>query len=303
MAQSCTRSSDEHDGDKGNTSRAARALRQESQAVQNRKLVGVVSVLVALLGCDDEDKGGGASSEKICEHVCSRSAQARCRNDVPNCESSCVSVRNDTPVDCDKQLDAFTYCVLRASFTCDASGKSEATECAALEDAWTRCYVGGASGAADAGVTGAQDGSAPTPGVDSGVNAQTDAGTSSSTDAGGLVQSDASTSTQSDAGSSTQTDAGSVNPAVDSGVPGMVPLACAPAADDESCETCLKGSCCTALQACGPECGLIGTCVADPSCVTQDCFDLCYAAYPGGAAQFQALTQCAATGCSTQCAD
>lgn len=270
--------------------------------MQNRKLVGLVSVLVALLGCDDEDKGGGASSAKICERVCTRAAVPRCRNDLPNCESRCVTVREGSPVDCDAQLDAFTYCALRATFTCDVVQESEAKECAALQDAWTRCYAGSATNN-DAGSTpGTQDGSVTTPVVDSGLKPQTDAGTATQTDAATTTQTDASTSTLPDAGTGAQTDAGNVSPVVDSGVP-VTPLVCAPAVGDEACDTCLKTSCCTALDACGGDCGAIGTCVADPSCNTQTCFDRCYAAYPAGAAQFQALTLCAATTCATACAD
>jgi hypothetical protein len=271
--------------------------------VQNRKLVGLVSVLVALLGCD-EDKGGGASSAKICERVCTRAAVPHCRNDLPNCESRCATVREGSPADCDAQLDAFTYCALRATFTCDVVQESEAKECAALQDAWTRCYAGGATNS-DAGLTpGTQDASVAVPVVDSGVKPQTDAGTAPLTDAGTTTtRTDASTVPQPDAGTVTQTDAGNVSPVVDSGVPGTLPLVCAPAVDDEACDTCAKTSCCTALDACGAECGAIGTCVADPTCNTQTCFDRCYAAYPAGAAQFQALTLCAATTCATVCAD
>ncbi|MEY4513031.1 MAG: hypothetical protein RLZZ450_5153 [Pseudomonadota bacterium] len=278
--------------------------------MQNRQLVGLASVLVALLGCD-EDKDGSASSAKICERVCARAAVPHCRNDLPNCESRCVSVRNDSPVDCDAQLDAFTHCALRATFTCDVVLESEAVDCAALQDAWTRCYAGGASHN-DAGVApGTQDASVTTPVVDSGLRPQSDAGTTPATDAGTVAQTDAGTAARPDAGTAAQPDAGtvpqpdagSVSPTVDSGVPATLPLVCAPAVGDEACDTCVKGSCCTALQACGPECGAIGSCVADPSCVTQTCFDACYAAFPGGAAEFQALTLCAATTCSTACAD
>lgn len=271
--------------------------------MQNRKLVGLVSVLVALLGCDDEDKGGGASSAKICERVCTRAAVPRCRNDLPNCESRCLTVREDSPVDCDAQLDAFTYCALRATFTCDVVQESEAKECAALQDAWTRCYTGGATNN-DAGVTpGTQDGSVTTPVGDSGQQPQTDGGTTTQTDAATTSQTDAGTATQPDSGTVTQTDAGTVSPVVDSGVPGTLPLVCAPAVEDDACGTCAKTSCCAALDACGAECGAIGTCVADPTCVTEACFDRCLAAYPGGAAQFQALTVCAATTCANVCSD
>ena len=279
--------------------------------MQNRKPLVLVSVLLALLGCDDEDSGGGgASSAKICEHVCARAALAHCQNDTPNCANKCVSVRDDSPVDCDRELDAFTHCALRATFTCDANRESEASGCQALMNAWTSCYVGGASHA-DAGgpsLPSNQDGSVPTtstadagstPATDGGVTAQPDAGAPARNDGGAATQSDAGAATQSDAGPVTQRDAG--RPAVDSGVLGA--LLCAPEPDDEACDSCLKTGCCTEIQECGADCIALGSCIAEPSCLTDQCFAACYAASPNGAAQFDALTECLASSCSAECTD
>jgi len=78
-------------------------------------------------------------------------------------------------------------------------------------------------------------------------------------------------------------------------------LLCKPAADDDACGTCVKGSCCDELTACGPACQKIFACIAE--CATEACQKGCEQQNPAGAVQYDNIMQCTSDSCTTACAN
>jgi hypothetical protein len=70
---------------------------------------------------------------------------------------------------------------------------------------------------------------------------------------------------------------------------------------DNACDSCLKGSCCDEISACGPDCQAILSCVE--LCWDEECIDGCLEEYPAGVQQVAALSTCVATSCEASCSD
>lgn len=76
-------------------------------------------------------------------------------------------------------------------------------------------------------------------------------------------------------------------------------LVCKAAPDDDSCDTCLKGSCCEETAACGPACQRIANCIQE--CADDACIDTCVQDNLDGAYQFSQLGTCMVQHCAGSC--
>jgi hypothetical protein len=70
---------------------------------------------------------------------------------------------------------------------------------------------------------------------------------------------------------------------------------------DDSCASCQKASCCDEVSACDASCQSFVACV--DVCATDDdaCLEACVRASPAGALAFQAMYECAALACASEC--
>lgn len=76
---------------------------------------------------------------------------------------------------------------------------------------------------------------------------------------------------------------------------------CDAEAGDDACTRCQKESCCDAVSACDGACQDFVTCV-DACAIDDDaCLGACGKASPSGVAAFQAVFQCAALSCGSEC--
>jgi hypothetical protein len=70
-----------------------------------------------------------------------------------------------------------------------------------------------------------------------------------------------------------------------------------------ACNTCMDANCCTESAACAndSDCFALLQCVAACPATDQQCGTDCIAQHPNGSAAYNALTQCRAASCTTQC--
>ncbi len=104
----------------------------------------------------------------------------------------------------------------------------------------------------------------------------------------------------------TNYDAGYLTPGLDAGIPGQ----CNVTTGKPNCDTCIKTSCCTQVNACDtdPQCVAIDNCTtlcsqqyaANPQYL-QACSNNCYAQSPLGGQKLNAVYQCVQATCLAQC--
>jgi hypothetical protein len=104
----------------------------------------------------------------------------------------------------------------------------------------------------------------------------------------------------------TDYDAGLMVPGLDAGIPGQ----CNVTTGKPNCDTCIKTSCCTQVNACDtdPQCVAIDNCTtlcsqqyaANPQYL-QACSNNCYAQSPLGGQKLNAVYQCVQATCLAQC--
>jgi hypothetical protein len=249
-----------------------------------------LAAVVALIGCGDDGgpEGGPLTSgsknvSALCGEICVGMRRAACPGiDLNRCETLCGQEYAATPALCRATADQLLDCASKATFSCGVDGP-EATFCAGLEARLEMCSATG-----QPPVQGEDDGGVPTlPSSDGG---------------GTTLPGDGATSQpREDAGTPGQTDAATSDAAVPAQDGGSSVVSCQPAADDEACDTCLKGRCCAETQACGPACQALGACIGE--CLTEACVDGCLAANPSGATQFEAVLDCAESRCEAECGD
>ena len=254
--------------------------------------------LLAAMGCGDDDEGGktdgpGApSSGAACADICEGMRAARCNVDLARCESLCEQQYAATPASCRATADQLLDCASKATFSCGAEGP-EATFCRELETRLDLCSGGVA---VDAGTQPALDGGAPvqdagaTPVGDGAATATGDASSLPVSRADGGADASASGDASASSDAASPQDAGPVQA-----------ISCQPAADDNACDRCIKGSCCSEVQACGRDCQLLGACVAD--CETDACYEACAQQHPAGFDQFDAVLTCTTDECESACDD
>jgi hypothetical protein len=70
----------------------------------------------------------------------------------------------------------------------------------------------------------------------------------------------------------------------------------------EPCQTCAENSCCSLIGLCSNNADCLSLAVdCIGKCTTQSCVDNCKTMMPNGAADFDALDQCLASSCSSEC--
>ena len=216
--------------------------------------------------------------------TCARAQRCRTARTTPRAAvNKCVSVRDDSPARLRQRAGRIlTHCALRANLTCDAKRESEASGCQALQDASTRCYVGGASHADAGGPSSpsAQDGGVPTTSTSTpAVRRRPTAASPRRPTRACLLAATPERrhrATPAPRHSATQcgrsSDAGAATrrhrqTRVDSGVLGA--LLCAPEPERRGrADSCLKTGCCTEIEDCGADYVAIGIASREPSCVT-----------------------------------
>ena len=236
-----------------------------------------IALLAATLGCggDDPPKSEGSdpatAAEAQCQRICALANRAECEEAEPDCEGYCTSFIEDASPRCRGALDAYIGCAITAQFVCSDDEEPVAPSCERQELAYAACEQSAVGGDASTG-----DASTP---LDGGLAD------------GGTPRPDASTPTV-DAG---PFDAG---PSIADGGP----ILCEPDPADDVCTTCVKGSCCAELSACGSECQKVLDCVTQCN-DDSACTDRCFKASPVGAQAFGTLAGCMATRCTAACAE
>jgi hypothetical protein len=143
---------------------------------------GALGSSVAASACSSSNGGGGAN----CGQICTNMQTAHCSNDDnANCAARCQ--QQGAVATCNAQADALLGCWAGATFTCNASGESEAQACAAQADAYGACLTGGTgggngaggSGTGGSGTGGSGTGGSATGGGGAGGNGGADSGASS----------------------------------------------------------------------------------------------------------------------------
>lgn len=246
--------------------------------------------LFALVGCGDDEGGksegpGAPSADAACADICEGMRAARCGVDLARCESLCEQQYAATPASCRATADQLLDCASKATFSCSADGP-EATFCRELETRLDVC-----SGVVDEG--GGQ------PVLDAGTPTQ-DAGSTPVTSDAAAAANDATTLPNGNTGDASASGADASSDAMPprDGAP-LETISCQPAADDNACDRCIKGSCCTEVEACGRDCQLLGACVAE--CETDACYEACAQQHPAGFAQFDAVLTCTTDACESAC--
>lgn len=233
--------------------------------LRNRDLLTLVLTIAALAGCGGDDKKKADSTKStdaaLCRRICERSAKAECENDPADCTTQCGALISQTPDGCKSELEAFTKCAEKATFTCDEDDESEAESCDRQLSAWSRCV-----GADEPSGDDDDDG-------DDGATGSTDAGSPNS---------DASTSDE---------------PVMPSAPDAAL---CEARAGESSCTACLKGECCDVLASCDEKCLQLVECASACSnnACAQKCLS---GADPQVLQQFLYVATCLAESCDAAC--
>ena len=74
---------------------------------------------------------------------------------------------------------------------------------------------------------------------------------------------------------------------------------CQASPEDDTCDSCLKGSCCEETASCGPACQRIFDCMQE--CSDDACIDACVDDNLDGAYQFSQLGTCMIQNCAGSC--
>jgi hypothetical protein len=85
------------------------------------------------------------------------------------------------------------------------------------------------------------------------------------------------------------------------GGPTTVPTSCSASASDDSCNACLKKSCCDSTTSCANNAECVGIFDCARPCTEQSCFDNCIASHPAGQTDLRALVTCEQQFCVSAC--
>ncbi len=114
------------------------------------RLFTALTIAVSLAAaCGDDDGGGTATIESICQRGCATITSLNCPNTPENCRGLCADSLNERSSICESELLAYADCTAdepASSFECNASGNAEAIDklCPAPGATLEGCYAGAA---------------------------------------------------------------------------------------------------------------------------------------------------------------
>ena len=238
--------------------------------MRHYELIRAMGLLTILVSCGGDSGGsksgdgdGGKSNQTADEALCGRICA----------RSTAAKCKNDEP-------DCIDECVNQIASTPSACKKTERAFTACAEKAKFTCDGDAQAEAKDC----AKELLAYATCLDAETSDdhQTDDDDGSSADQDAGATRDSGTTSSRDSGTTTAN-------------------RCAPASNDDACDTCLKEGCCSEVTKCGADCVAVVDCATECG-PDERCITACLEKYPGGVEAFVALTSCTQQECGTACA-